>query len=105
MSTCIGYLTIFSPNRAEIYGEFADAAWTSEMTDGGYNHTFTGRASDGALETFLQLDYDGISHVAYNFELDGQTYAGNAELLAPIIHDGANRPQIRIETGETPISK
>lgn len=104
MSNRTGYLTILSPDRQEIYGEFADAAWTSEMTDGGKNNIFSGTAGEGTLATFLQLDKDAISHVAYSFELDGHTYTGDAELLAPITDD-PSYPQIRIETGEAPISK
>jgi hypothetical protein len=102
MSNRTGYLTILSADRTEIYGEFADAEWKSEMTTGGKNNVFSGIASEGTLETFLKLDSDAISHVAYNFESDGQTYTGNAELLAPVIRDLPDLPQIRIETGEIP---
>lgn len=73
MSNRTGYLTIFSPDRTEIYGEFGDAEWTSEMTSGGNNNVFSGIASESTMATFLQLDSDAISHVAYTFESDGQT--------------------------------
>ena len=104
MSIKTGYLTILSPDRTEIYGEFADAEWTSEMTDGGNNNIFTGSASDGTMETFRQLEKDGISHVAYEFDLHGHSYTGVAELMAPLMNELPYLPQIRIETGETPLT-
>ncbi len=55
MSTQTGYLTIYSTDRTTIYGEFADAVWTSEMTEGGLNHMFTGTASQGTYETFFSI--------------------------------------------------
>ena len=100
MSTQIGYLTIFSSDRTEIYGEFADAGWKSEITEGGTNYVFTGTASQGTYETFLQLDKNAISHVLYSFESNGHSYVGKAEFLAPVSNDASGQPQIRFETGE-----
>ena len=74
INASIGYLTIFAADRSAIYGEFADAVWTVEMTDRGNNNIFTGTASEGTMDTFLQLDKDAISHVAYTFDLDGQNF-------------------------------
>jgi hypothetical protein len=103
MSIRTGYLTIFSSDRTEIFGEFAGAEWTSEVTAGGTNYVFTGTASEGILETFLRLDSEAISHVAYTFELSGQIFSGDCELLAPIFNDPPLHTQIRFETGEAPV--
>src|SRR5580658_2092829 len=94
-----GYLTIYTPDKTEILGEFADADWKSEATAVGKNTIFSGTAGEGALAAFQQLNEDGISHVYYTFESDGQTYSGAAELLAPIDHNGHGQGLIRIETG------
>ena len=105
MSHLTGYLTIFSADRGQIYGEFADAQWKSEMTPGGKSNIFSGTPGEGALKTFLQLDNEGISHVAYTFESSGNAYRGNAELLAPRVEEQPNHSQIQIETGETPAAE
>jgi len=103
MANRTGFLTIFSADRTEIYGEFADADWSREHTQGGDNNIFTGTASEGTLETFLQLDNDAISHVAYTFESEGEAFTGIAELLAPIVNESPSQSQIRLETGEAPV--
>jgi len=96
METRTGYLTIFSPDRTQVYGEIPDATWQPTQTEGGLNHVLSGRAGDGVKYAFNQLNTDGVSHVAYTFETEGSRYAGDAELLAP---DGF---LIQIETGQSP---
>jgi len=103
MSNRVGYLTIFSPSRTEIYGEFADAEWATKMANGESNNVFIGTASEGTLEKFLQLDRAAVSHVAYSFDSEGQTFSGSAELLAPIPNKLPGEAQIQIETGDTPV--
>jgi hypothetical protein len=103
MTNCSGYLTIYSADRSEIYGEFADANWTVEQTAGGVNNVFSGIAGDGTLSTFQRIDEEGISHVAYTFEADGNRYEGAAQLLATRDTGKPGETIIRIETGETPV--
>ena len=100
MATKSGYLTVYSADRTEIYGEFADGSWDTENTGGGTNHLFTGLASDGTAETFRRIDKEGIDHVMYLFESNGYKYGGTAQLLA--LADSAGRPCVTIETGEEP---
>lgn len=104
MSKMTGYLTIYSVDRAEIYGECADAEWDTDIVRGEKVHTFIGTASDGTLETFLRLDNAGVSHVAYSFDSHGFTYVGAAELLAPKTDEPPSHAQIRLETGVAPVA-
>lgn len=100
MSQQTGALTVYSADRSQIYAEFVDATWEVEDTDSGPNHIFTGTASQGTLDTFLRLDQEGISHVAYVFETAAGRYAGSAELLRPQPNGG--EAVIRIESGVPP---
>ena len=100
MDNKTGYLTVFSADRAEVYGEFADATWRVENTEGGTNHVFAGTAGEGALDTFRRLNAEGIAHVAYLFESNGYRYGGSAQLLAPVV--GERSASILIETGDAP---
>ncbi|MEZ0327671.1 MAG: hypothetical protein ACAH95_17380 [Fimbriimonas sp.] len=77
-----GYLTIFSADGTELYGELADAVWDAEESDGGENDIFSGLASEGTFEAFRKLNMDGIEHVAYKFEANGETSSGQGRLLA-----------------------
>jgi|SRR5579862_687557 len=100
MQTRSGYLTIYSDDKSEIYGEFVDGKWETEETEGGTNHTLSGIASEGTLDTFRRINTDGIDHVAYLFESNGYRYGGKAQLLAP--SEIGDSPLVRIETGEPP---
>jgi hypothetical protein len=91
-----GFLTIYSADTNEIYGEFADANWQIEDTDGGKNNLFTGTASEGTMETFRRLDTEGIDHVTYRFECDGARYSGSAQLLA--LEDNREPGQATVRT-------
>jgi hypothetical protein len=77
-----GYLTIFSADGAELYGELADAVWDVEHADGNENNIFSGLASEGTFEAFRKLNMDGIEHVAYKFEAEGTSTNGQGRLLA-----------------------
>lgn len=96
MSYKTGYLTVYSADRSEIYGEFGDASWEIEETDAGNNHVFKGTASEGTLDTFERVNGGGIDHVAFDFESEGQRFSGDAQLLAP------NGSLITVETGTEP---
>jgi hypothetical protein len=96
--TRTGYLTVYSADGSEIYGEFADATWSIEQTDGGENHLFEGRASDGTMETFRRVNTEGIDHVRFDFEANGERFSGPAQLLRP--GDGL----VRVETGSAPLA-
>ncbi len=100
MQNRTGYLTVYSADRTQIYGEFADAAWRMEDTRGGVNHLFAGKASDGTIDTFRRLNAYGIANVTYAFDTNGHRYAGSAQLLAPDTWDG--QAVIQIESGDSP---
>jgi hypothetical protein len=102
MSNRTGYLTIYSADRAEVYGEFCDADWEIEDTSGGSNHVFSGTASEGAFDTFRRINYEGISNVEYTFESNGYRYVGSAQLLAPNGNGMPGGAVIRIATGDRP---
>ncbi|HVT10998.1 MAG TPA: hypothetical protein VHE55_01920 [Fimbriimonadaceae bacterium] len=102
METRTGYLTVYSADRSEIYGEFADATWEVEETEGGSNHLFTGKASEGTMETFRRLDREGIDHIAYDFDAAGKTFSGSAQLLRPQDNLAPGDAWIRIESGVEP---
>lgn len=102
MDNRTGYLTVFSADRAEVYGEFADAQWDVEETDGGTNHLFTGKASEGTMDTFRRLNAEGIDHVTFDFEAEGQRFSGFAQLLRPEDNRVPGGASIRIETGVEP---
>jgi hypothetical protein len=102
MTNRVGYLTIFSSDKSEIYGGFCDADWAVEESDSGSNHVFTGIASEGALDTFRRINYEGISHVAYIFEALGYRYEGAAQLLAPESGPHPGTSIIRIESIDRP---
>jgi hypothetical protein len=102
MSTRTGSLTVLSADKGEIYGEFADAEWTNEPTDVGERHIFSGVASDGTIDTFQRINQEGISHVNYRCETDGQHYKGRANLLAPITGSEPGSSIIQIESIENP---
>ena len=95
-----GYLTVFSADQDEIYGEFADASWDTEDTEGGTNHLFSGTASEGTVETFRRLNSEGIANLSYTFDAEGARYTGSAQLLAP--DEWAGHVIVRIESGENP---
>jgi hypothetical protein len=100
MTTKSGYLTIYSADRSELYGEFFDGVWKVEETAGGTNHILTGIASEGTAETFRRIDGEGIQHVSYLFEVNGYKYGGNAQLLA--LSESGGLPCVTIETGDEP---
>jgi hypothetical protein len=102
METRTGFLTVYSADRSEIYGEFSDAMWEVEDTDGGLNHLFTGTASEGTMETFRRVNSQGIDHVAFDFVSDGRRYSGDAQLLRPEEMRNPGQSSIRIETGVEP---
>lgn len=102
MANRTGILTVYSADRGEVYGQFTDAEWEVEDTGGGTNHLFTGTASEGTMETFRRINTEGIDHVAYDFELDGQKYSGEAQLLRPADNRQPGRAWIRIESGTEP---
>jgi hypothetical protein len=102
METRTGYLTVYSADRGEIYGEFGDATWQVETTDGGPNHLFSGTASEGTMETFRRINAEGIDHVAFDFVSDGRRYSGEAQLLRPEDRRNPGQASIRIETGTAP---
>lgn len=81
--TRTGFLTIFSGDRAEVYGEFMDGSWTVEHTGDVAVNVFRGTASEGTRETFRRLNAEGIDHLAYTFEAANQVYSGAAHLLKP----------------------
>jgi hypothetical protein len=97
-----GYLTIYSPNRTEVYGEFADGTWEVDRSEARVNHVFSGTAGDGVFETFVRLNEEGISHVQFTFDCEGERYTGQAQLLAPEENLNPGRAAIRIETGTEP---
>jgi hypothetical protein len=70
-----GYLTIYSSEGTEIYGEFADAEWDDQ-------EVLSGMASEGTYETFRRLNMSGIEHVRYKFDASDGTFEGVARLLA-----------------------
>jgi hypothetical protein len=100
MAIGTGYLTIFSADRQEIYGEFVDAEWRDEKTDKGVNHILSGKASEGTLSAFEHLDQQGISNVFYQFEQDGKQFDGRAQLLAPKQSGAPGETIIQIESLE-----
>jgi len=102
MANRVGYLTIFSADRKEIFGEFCDADWRTEGTTGESNNVFSGIAGDGASETFKRINDEGISNVTYCFESQGYKYAGAAQLLAPASGPLPGSSIIRIESGDPP---
>src|SRR5205809_387681 len=102
MATRTGYLTVYSADRREIYGEFGDATWKVEEGGGGTNHVFSGTASDGTMETFRRINTEGIDHVAFDFESEGVRYSGDAQLLRPEDRRTPGNAWIRIETGVEP---
>jgi hypothetical protein len=97
-----GFLTVYSADRGEIYGEFSDAQWEIENTDAGPNHLFSGTASEGTMETFRRINAEGIDHVAFDFVSDGRRYSGDAQLLRPEDARTPGQACIRIETGVEP---
>jgi hypothetical protein len=99
-----GVLTVYSADRREIYGEFRDALWDVEKTDGGPNHVFSGTASEGTMETFRRVNAEGIDHVAFDFVSSGGRYSGNAQLLRPEDTRNPGKAWIRIETGTEPVA-
>ncbi len=103
MTNRTGYLTIYSADRQVIYGEFADGEWLIEVTQQGDNSVFTGTASDGTWQTFLDLDRNGISHVGYTFDTEGESFTGDAEFLAPLSNELTVPHQMRFEARDSPI--
>jgi hypothetical protein len=77
-----GFLTVYSLDGGQIYGEFADAVWDEDEAGGDVNNIFSGLASEGTYETFRKLNLDGIEHVTFRFEADGQAFSGEGRLLA-----------------------
>lgn len=102
MANRSGYLTVSSPDRSEIYGEFCDALWEVEKVRGGSNHVFSAVAGDGTLEAFRRINTEGIANIAYTFESNGYRYMGNAQLLPPTGNGMPGQGMIRIETGDMP---
>jgi hypothetical protein len=100
--TIEGFLIVYSADRSEIYGEFADGAWIVEETDAGSNHVLSGVARGVVLDTFRNVNEAGVSHVAFTFEVEGVPYTGQAQLLAPQDMTTAEEALVRIETGEAP---
>jgi hypothetical protein len=98
-----GFLTVYSADRTEIYGEFADSTWEVEDTRGGENHLFTGTASEGTMDTFARLNREGIDHIAFDFESSGETFSGTGQFLAPEDSGQPGRALIRVETGLAPV--
>lgn len=102
MSNRSGFLTIYSADGGDIYGEFADGTWEVEETDGGPNHLFTGTASEGTMDTFRRLNAEGVDRVSFTFEEGDAKYRGEAQLLAPEDTRIPGQAWIRIETGAQP---
>lgn len=102
METQLGYLTVYSADRREIYGEFADATWKTESTGGGTNHLFEGTASEGTIDTFRRINLEGIENLSYDFEARGYRYTGKAHLLMPEDTRQPGGAMVRIESGEEP---
>jgi hypothetical protein len=100
--TRTGLLTIFSPDRHEVYGEFVDGIWEIDQDGGTTNHSFTGTASDGTIDTFRRLNAAGISHVAIAFETSGERYAGDAQLLRPVEERTPGDSTVVVETTVPP---
>jgi hypothetical protein len=98
-----GFLTVYSADRSEIYGEFADSTWEVEDTPGGENHLFTGTASEGTMDTFRRLNTDGFVHVAFDFEANGERFSGDGQFLAPEDSGRPGEAVIRVETGLAPV--
>jgi hypothetical protein len=96
-----GYLTLYSRDRSEIYGEIAGASWNEEETDHGRNHLLSGTAGEGTMETLRQVIASGIDHVAFDFDAEGAVYRGQATLLRP---QEAQSPGSAIVTIETPVA-
>ena len=103
MATRSGFLTVYSADRTEIYGEFADSTWEVEDTKGGDNHLFTGTASEGTMDTFARLNTDGIAHVSFDFESGGERLSGTGQFLAPEDSGRPGQALIRVETGVAPV--
>jgi hypothetical protein len=102
MDNRAGNLTVYSADRAAIYGEFAEATWRQENVAGVTNHLFVGTASEGTIDAFLRINEEGITHVAYDFESSGEKFSGNAQLLMPEDLREPGHARVRIETGDEP---
>jgi hypothetical protein len=93
-------LTLFSIERTEILGELSDAAWVEESSSAGINYVLSGSASEGTLDTILQIIQLGVAWVAYDFETGGHMFQGQAMLLRPNVSGPAT--VIRVETPDEP---
>jgi hypothetical protein len=95
-------LTLYSIERTEILGELSDASWVEESSDMGTNYVLAGNASEGTVDTLLQIIQLGVAWVAYDFETSGQLYHGQAMLLQPTASPAGAGATIQVESPDAP---
>jgi hypothetical protein len=95
------YLSILSLDGS-VLAEFADATWIQEDVDGETNHIFNGLASDGTVQTFEQLDADGIESVTYRIDCGDGAVEGPGRLLA-LDRTEPGKVYVRVEALDNPM--
>ena len=93
-----GRLNVYSADGQSILGELIDATWSDEVDSDVTNHVLAGVASDGTYEEFVRLNAEGVSNVTFQFEANGDRFAGKATLLLPSTDRKPGGNVIRIET-------